>query len=287
MEANWTKAEFKNYGKLQGISGDLVRMANETLARELALSFSAFLRTTVTATYQGGGEIPYGDFPVDGSCVGLALVRPGDRKLLVEMQYPVLFPLIGIALGAKAGSFASPERKPTEIELQVVNLLFRLILAEAYRCWAPLMVAPLETVTLEIEPAPARALPAAEPVFTAKFQLVVGEQTGQFTLLAPPDLFVKAVQVGDAGNRDKAESVESVQNTLERMMDAKVTLDVWLDGSQMELGDLLRLREGQVVRLDHPVERRAVGALNGKLTLSGQIVSTGQNRAFQVEGFTG
>jgi len=286
METNWTKAEFKSYSKLQGIPGDLVRMANEALARELALSLSAFLRSSVTVTYENGGEIPYGEFPVDGSCFGLALVRPGDRKLLLEMPHAVLFPLVGIALGAKAGSFASPERKPTEIELQVVSLLYRLVLAEAYRSWSPLMPAPLETVTLEIEPAPARALPPTEPVLAARFQLALGEQSGHFTLLAPPDLFANAVAQQAGAGHEMRESDASVQAILDRMMAGKVSLAVWLDGSHMRLGDLLQLREGQVVRLDHPVERRAVATLNGKAGISGQIVSTGQRRAFQVEDFS-
>ena len=67
------------------------------------------------------------------------------------------------------------------------------------------------------------------------------------------------------------------------MLPARVFLDVWLDGSQMCLRDLLQLREGQIVKLDHPVERRAVCTLNGKTGFSGQIVSTGSRRAFMVE----
>jgi len=286
MEPNWTKAEFKSYSKLQGIPGDLVRMANEALARELAVNLSAFLRTTITTAYQSGGEIPFGEFPVDGSCFGLAVVRPADRKLLLGMQYSVLYPLVGIALGAKAGSFSSPDRKPTEIELQIVSLLFRLILAEAYRSWAPLMASPLETVTMEIEAAPARALAPTEPVFAARFELGLGEASGQVTLVAPPDLFSRAVAQEFGVPLERPDPGSSELN-LDRMMAGKVSLAVWLEGSQMRLGDLLQLREGQVVRLDHPVERRALATLNGMARFNGQIVSTGQRRAFQVEDFTG
>jgi flagellar motor switch protein FliM len=51
----------------------------------------------------------------------------------------------------------------------------------------------------------------------------------------------------------------------------------------MQLRDLLQLREGQIVKLDHPVERKAVCTLNGKAGFNGQIVSTGARRAFMVE----
>jgi len=286
-ESNLTKAEFRVSSKLQGISGELVRLANETLARELTISLSAFLRTSVVATHTTGGEISFGEFPVgDGrACFGLALVRPDDRKLILVVEYSVLLPLVGVALGAKAGSFGAVERKPTEIELQVVSLLYRMILADAYRCWASLMKAPLETVTLEFEAAPSRILPPTTPVFAARFDLAAGEQTGQLILLAPPDLFATVVVEEEPAPIEKPETSVSVDATVELLLGGQVSMQVWLDGSEMRLGDLLRLREGQIVRLDHPVERRAICTLNGLSSFSGQIVSTGQRRAFQVEEF--
>jgi flagellar motor switch protein FliM len=149
------------------------------------------------------------------------------------------------------------------------------------------MQAPLETVSLEFEPAPARIVAPTEPVFAARFDIAMGEQTGQLTLLTPPDLFATVLaKEEDPVHREKPEAA-SVEATLERLMDGQVSISVWLDGAQMRLGDLLRLAEGQVVRLDHPVERRAVLALNGQTSFSGQIVSTGQRRAFQVEDFIG
>ena len=292
-ESNWTKAEFRVNSKLQGIPGELVRLANETLARELTISLSAFLRTSVTATLASGAEISFGEFPVADSraCFGLAVVRPNDRKLVLVMEYSVLLPLVGIALGAKGGSFGALDRKPTEIELQVVSLLYRMILSDAYRSWATLMETPLETATLEFEPAPSRILPATQPVFAVRFQVTAGEQTGQLSLLAPPDLFTTAVAEEEAVPAGKPETSVSVEATLELLLGGQVGmqvgLQVWLDGSEMRLGDLLQLGEGQIVRLDHPVERRAVCTLNGVSRFSGQIVSTGQRRAFQIEEFIG
>jgi flagellar motor switch protein FliM len=82
---------------------------------------------------------------------------------------------------------------------------------------------------------------------------------------------------------EKPETRVSVEATLELLLGGQVAIEVWLDGSEMRLGDLLELREGQIVRLDHPVERMAVCTLNSVASFSGQIVSTGQRRAFQVE----
>jgi flagellar motor switch protein FliM len=285
MESNLTKVEFRVSSKLEGVPGEVVRLANEALAQQLTISLSAFLRTSVTATHTSGGEISFGEFPVaDGkSCFGLALVRPDDRKLILVVEYSVLLPLVGIALGAKPGSFGAVERKPTEIELQVVGLLYRMILSDAYRSWATLMKSPLETATLEFEPAPSRLLPPTDAVFAARFELTAGEQVGQLTLLAPPDLFATVVAEEPPVAVEKPQTSVSVEATLELLLGGQVAMQVWLDGSEMRLGDLLRLQEGQIVRLDHPVERMAVCTLNGVSSFRGQIVSTGQRRAFQVE----
>lgn len=285
MQPHLTKADFRVASKLEGAPGELLRLANEQLANELTISLSAFLRTSVNAKYNSGDEISFGAFPTaeNGACFGLALVRPGDRKLILVADHAVLLPLVGVALGAKAGSFTPLERKPTEIELQVVGLLYRLILSDAYRSWGNLTKIPLETVTLDFEPAPGRILAPTDPVFAVRFDLTAGEQTGQLTLLAPPDLFATVVEEEQAVPPEAIESSVSVEATVEMLLDGDVAMQVWLEGSEMRLGDLLGLSEGQIVRLDHPVERMAACTLNGVSSFNGQIVSTGRRRAFQID----
>ena len=288
MESTWTKAEFKKSGKLQGLPGDLLQLANEALARELSLNLSAFFRTSFTATYTDGGEAPFGDLSLSdtSSSFGLALLRPDQRKILVELENTALFPLLVVALGAKAGSFLSPERRPTEIELQVVHLLFRLVLSEVCRAWSTLIKTPLEIATLETEPTPGRVMAATEPVFIARFQLAGDEPLGALRIIAPMDVLAGLSADSEAPLPEAAQAIPPVENTLELMLGVNVSLDVWLDGSQMLLKDLLQLRQGQIVKLDHPVERRVSCTLNGKSGFTGQIASTGAHRAFLVEDFS-
>src|SRR6202011_3823080 len=102
MEPNWTKADFKNPSSRQAAAGDRLRGAQEALARDLSISLSAFLRTSVTASYARGHETLFSDFMKDESpcCCGLALIRPQQCRLLLQVEYSVLFPIMGTALGA-------------------------------------------------------------------------------------------------------------------------------------------------------------------------------------------
>ena len=174
MELNWTKVDFRNPSGSEAATGDGLRSAHEALARDLSISLSAFLRSSVTATYAGCRDMLFSDVlkTLAPSCYGLALMRPQNFRLLLQVEYSVLFPIVGIALGAKPGSFLSPDRKPTEIELQVVNLLFRLLLSDAYRAWAVPLKSQLETVTLEVEPRPAPDIRGNRPGFRFTFRPV-------------------------------------------------------------------------------------------------------------------
>jgi flagellar motor switch protein FliM len=285
MDLNWTKADLKNLGKLHGAQSQFMQLANEALARELSLSLSAFLRSSLRAVYANTTEGLFGDLSLSAraSCFGLALLGSEQGKLLIELEHSAIFPLLGFALGAKPGNFALPDRKPTEIELQVVHLLLRRIVPEACRAWSALVPSPLETVSLEIEQTPDRVLPATEPVLIAEFQLTAEQPLGLLRLLAPLNLFARSDAQPGASRVEPAQSGVSVENTLELMLPVRVSVDVWLDASQMLLRDLIQLREGQIVKLDHPVDRKVSCTLNGKPGFSGQIVSTGAHRAFLVE----
>jgi len=284
MDQDWTKVDFRNASQVPSEQDDQLRLAQEVLARDLSINLSAFLRTTITVAYSAVEETLFGAFfqADDRSCFSLALVRPAQHKILVQAEHSGLYPLIGIALGAKAGSFPSQERKPTEIELQVVNMVVRLILSEAYRSWTPLVGTQMDTVTLEIERTPGRAFAESDPVIVIRFELAVGESSGKLALIAPAQLF-NARTAKIEPEPEPALPPGSLETMLDLMMAANVRVDVWLDGSEMRLGDLLRLREGQIVKLDHPLERKVVCKLNGTPGFIGQIVSTGTKRAFMID----
>ena len=285
METDWVKAEFSSANQLNSAAAEQVRLANEALARDLGFSLSAFLRAPVNVNYAGAAKTAFSDFLRDEeqSCFAVVLTRPREHKLLLRAEYNLLFPLIGIALGAKVGAFSSPARKPTEIELQVATLLFRLILGEAFRAWTPLIHAQLEALTVEVEPAPSRVLPGAELVCAQEFEISVGESAGKVILALPAGLFADSLATQPTQPEIGSEAATSSSKVLGLMMSAQVNLEIWLDSSEIRLGDLLQLQTGQIVKLDHSAEKRALCTLNGKRSFEGQVVSTGARRAFLIE----
>jgi flagellar motor switch protein FliM len=289
MESQWIKADFKAVSQWEGAGADRLRLVNESLARDLSINLSAFLRTTANFTFTGASNMVSSAFcsADESSCFAAVITRPLEHKLLVRTDYSVLFPLIGIALGAQAGAFASPNRKPTEIELQVVTMLLRLVVSEALRAWSPLTRAPLEAVTVEVEETPSRMLPATELMCTLGFEVGLGECSGKMSIAVPAGLFAETLNALASDPQPIVNPAGAADNIAHFMLSAQVTLDVWLDPSQVRLTDLLQLQVGQVIKLDHAAEQKVGCTLNGKRSFGGQIVSTGSRRGFLIEEFAG
>jgi flagellar motor switch protein FliM len=76
MEPNWTKVDFKNPSGREA-AGERLRGAHEAMARDLSVSLSAFLRTSVTASYSSARDLLFSDFMKQEapSCFGLAMLR--------------------------------------------------------------------------------------------------------------------------------------------------------------------------------------------------------------------
>jgi flagellar motor switch protein FliM len=287
MESPWTKADFKTVSQCDGAGAEQLRLTNESLARDLAMNVSAFLRSPINVTCSGASNVMFSQFiqDEDRSCFVAVFTRQTEQKLVVRADYNILFPLIGIALGAQAGAFASPPRKPTEIELQLVMLLVRMVVSEALRAWTPLAQTELELLTVETEQTPSRALPSTALVCAVSFQITVGECGGNLTIAVPASLFAERSTIPQAELEQRVASSENAQQIIGLMMSAQVRLDIWLDPSQIRLTDLLQLQAGQIIKLDHAAEQRVVCTLNGKPGFDGQIVSTGSRRGFQIDNF--
>ena len=288
MESQWIKADFKKVSQWEGAFAEQLRLINESLARDLSMNLSAFLRSSVQVRFAGAANCVYSEFSndPDASCFAAVLTRQHEHEMVIRADYNILFPLIGIALGAQAGAFATPDRKPTEIELQVVTLLFRLILSETFRAWSPLVHNQLEALTVEVEQTPSHSLPGGELMCSMGFEVVVGDCSGKLAIAVPTGVFAERPDTREQAVEPVAKSGESAEKVMTLMMSAQVTVDIWLEPSEIRLKDLLQLQVGQVIKLDHAAEQKVGCTLNGKRGFDGQIVSTGSRRGFLIGDYT-
>ena len=64
---------------------------------------------------------------------------------------------------------------------------------------------------------------------------------------------------------------------------ASVELDSRLEGAAITVEDFLKLREGDQLEFDHPLERSVHCIVNGKPKFQGQVVCLGHKKAFRID----
>src|SRR5207249_11383430 len=119
------------------------------------------------------------------TCLFLIGLRPYPTNAVIELSPALVFPVLEILLGAKAGGQAKVGRAITEIERNVLDEILHIILAELRDVWK--QFTPTE-FSLESSDSNLHSLPvllASEPVVTFAAEVRIGEEIGVLNLAIP------------------------------------------------------------------------------------------------------
>ena len=265
----------------------------EAFARNASINVSAYLRTTLTLRHVDTAQLPFARFRQGESvacCWATAQVDGIARQLLAQMPIPLVFRMVEILLGGKPGSSNAVNRADhTEIEKQLIGVLFQRFLQDLDGAFKELTGLRAQFHRLETEASSAQLLAPADSVVIGRFEVSLGGESGQFTLILPEEVSRRVLEIMQrpAIPVDAPVDAAAQKPILELLMPANVCIEAWLDGASMRVGDLLNLREGQVIVLDRGTDHSVNCTINGDPGFAGQIVSTGKKRAFLVEDHEG
>jgi flagellar motor switch protein FliM len=230
-------------------------------------------------------HLSYGEFLrglPSPTCVVSVGMRPYESNAVLELNPSLVFPIIEILLGGNGKAGATTNREITEIEQNVLDGLFRIILQALADAWKD--VVPV-TLTLDSVGKEARLIHAPhEPMVAMSIDIKLEEGGGHMNLAVPTEILTMHADDADAQSAPrKVEATEAEQSRLLQLLsDAKVTLEAHLEGPMLRVRELLDLKQGDVLAFDHPIDQPLSGLINGKRKFAGQIVSTGKMRAFQI-----
>jgi flagellar motor switch protein FliM len=210
-------------------------------------------------------------------------MRPYEGNAVLELNPSLVFPIIEILLGGNGKPGTAANREITEIEQNVLDGLFRIILQALAEAWKDVLPV---TLTLDSVGKEARLIHAPhEPVVAVSIDIKLEEGGGRLNLAIPTEIVTMQGEGADAQSTPrKVEASEAEQGRmLELLRDAKVTVEAHLDGPMLRVRELLELKEGDVLTFDHPIGEPVGGFVNGKRKFAAQIVSTGKKKAFQIE----
>jgi flagellar motor switch protein FliM len=280
--------DFRRLDRIAKSQMRAIHMLHENFVRNLGSSLSAYLRSYLTVNLVSVEQLSYAEF-LEGlpspTCIASLGLPPYEGNAALEVNPSIIFPILEMMLGGNGKSPAVVQREITEIEQNLLDGLFRIILHDLAEAWKSVTVIDFKIENMEKEPQLLQIVAPNEAVVAVGVEIRVGDSTGMMNM-AMPAIIIKMMRqkFEQQWSVRKAESTETEQERMLRFLkSASVELDGRLEGATLSLEDLLALEEGDLLTFDHPLGRSFDCQVNGKLKYKGQVVRLGNKKGFRIE----
>ncbi len=264
-----------------------IHLLHDNFVRNLVSSLSAYLRSYLIVNLVSVEQLSYAEFleclPSPTCIVSLGL-KPYDGNAVLELNSALIFPILEMLLGGSGKNSLALQREITEIEQNLLDGLFRIILRDLKEAWKGVTNIDFSIESLETEPQFLQILAPSEAVVAIAIEIRIGESVGMMNI-AMPSIIIKMMRqkFDQQWSVRKTESTASEQGRiLDLIRPASVALDARLEGPTLLMSDLLRLEDGDTLAFDYSVNRDVVCAVNGKVKFNGRIGSNDRKLAFEV-----
>ncbi len=285
------KAELFDFRRLDRIAKSQLRaihLLHDNFVRNLVSSLSVYLRTYLMVNLVSVEQLSYAEFLEclpSPTCIASLGLKPYDGNAVLELNSSLIFPILEILLGGNGKASTSIQREITEIEQNLLDGLFRIILRDLKEAWKGVTTIDFSIESLETEPQFLQILAPTEAVVAIAIEIRIGETIGMMNI-AIPSIIIKMMRqkFDQQWTVRKTESTSHEQiRILDLIRPAKVSAEIVLEGPTLLLEDMVKLEEGDVLTFDYAIDKPLDLLINGKRKFNGQIATVGPKLGFSVE----
>lgn len=250
--------DFRRPTKLTREHVRMLQMAYETFARRYTTTLTSTLRVASQVTLIAIEQITYDEYVAgldNPTCMFMVELEPLPGKTIVEMAPSMPLVWVDHMLGGPGGT--QPDRPLTDIETPLVNGLLERVLEELRFSFESIVNLTPRIVGLEYNPQFAQAAPASDAVIIVSFEMRVGPEECIATICIPFAGLLPHLST-DAGNATLSTAQRQARDAAQRSMtsglgNTPVEVSVRFNSVLMSPRDLVTLRPGDIVPLEHPV----------------------------------
>jgi flagellar motor switch protein FliM len=268
-----------------------LEMINDRFARFFRSALFGVLRKTCEVSVLGVRMVKFHEYVhglVVPSNLNLIRVKPLRGTALAVMEPRLVFTVIDNFFGGDGRYHARIEgRDFTPTENRVIQILLAELFASMVEAWAPVMPVQFEFLNSEINPQFANIVSPTETVVVSRFHIELDGGGGEIHLTLPYSMVEPIRVMLDAGvqsDRMGERDERWIQCLHEEVMDAEVELSSLLLEAQINIGEFLGLRVGDVIPVnlpdiatvfaeDVPVFRGHYGQSNGRYAVRYKIAA--------------
>jgi flagellar motor switch protein FliM len=264
----------------------LMKNTHEAFARGLESALSGLLQTETKLELQQIGLTTAPGYRRDlpsPACLIVFKLHPRTDRMILHLDCATALTMLEMLLGGKEQTKPEP-RELTEIEWSLLEEVIRVAVRELGDAWRAFHAVEFEVESLGSDPTFLNYPETPQPLAKLCFRILWGEDRGSFEIAVPQSFFDLEIDPSTVSKELASVPAQSdIKRNFELLEDAKVRLEVTLQGPTMAFESLLALKTGQVVTFDYPIQRPLRATVNGAAPMTGHIVSARQKRAFQIE----
>jgi flagellar motor switch protein FliM len=265
----------------------IIRELHRGFAREVGRRAGNALRTLVRVSASDAQQRPYRSFAagMPPPCiVAPVILDPLPGALVVAIPGATALCLVDRLMGGDGRS--CPARVPTDLEMLVVADFLQLLLPPLTEAFEPVVAIRPSLTAIETNPALLRVIPGAEMTLALPQVLAfpgAPMPPAVLSLCYPVTMLRAAFELLDPGaGPEPLVDLPFPAGISSQLGHVGVDLSVHLKPSPVPAGDIVGLRVGDVIRLDHKTDEPALGAVRGVDLFSGSVGTRGGHLGFRV-----
>lgn len=234
-----------------------LEMTNEKFARTFRQTLSSILRKVISVTAVSADMIKFGEFlktlPVPTS-LHLFRMDPMRGTAIFIIESKVIFTLVDIIFGGTGTeSYKIEGREFTAIENNLIKKIVLSALEDLEKCWKPLIDLKVAYQRAEINPQFAQIVPPTDVVVVMNFEVEVEYTSGVISICIPYSMLEPVKEKLAAGFQSEHLEVDKAwaNRFKSGLLKSYVNIFVELGRAQVLSKDVVNLRKGDVIQLEH------------------------------------
>ena len=239
------------------------------MARNLASDISSLMRSIVEIQLHSVDQMTYGEFLMSlpsPTSFNVFSFKPLDGKGVIEINPSIVFPMIDRLLGGPGMPFDA-NREFTDIELNLLDQILRVITQNMKEVWSPIMEVFPVIEAKESSPNVVQIVAQNEIVIMVVMEIIIGQTSGMMNICYPvisiesllPKLASRDLMLSETSSR------KSRNKELRALLrGAKIELEAVLGYAKLNMKEILDLEVGDIIKLNRPADDTVVVKIDGR-----------------------
>lgn len=260
--------DFRRPNKLNRDHLRNLQIIHETFAGQFSTMLSSSLRTVCVMTVESIEELTYDEYVRDvpiPTHMSILSLEPLPGNAILQLEVAGAMTVVELLLGGR-GDGTMPARPLSEIESSLIRMITDRGLKELSYAFENVARVEPSVVGIESNPQFVQLASPSDMVVVVSFNLRVGEISTDLSLCYPysvlEPLLSGMITHGERGG-DPEGATRAIERVAERLNDAPVDVAVVFRPSTMRSQEILGLRAGDVLSLEHPAQELLTATVDG------------------------